>query len=145
MYFEEFRAGQVYHLDPVEVSEEAILAFAQQYDPQRIHIDAEYAAEGPFHGLIASGYQTLSVVWSAWIRAGILGDESMGGPGLEHVQWLAPVRPGDRLATVVTITEARRSRSQRRGIVSMHFEVANQDGIRVLAYDAAALVRLTPS
>lgn len=142
MYFEEFRAGTEYRLEPIHVSGEDILAFSRQYDPQRIHMDPEFAASGPFGGLIASGYQTLALVWRRWIEANVLGDESMGGPGLEHVKWLAPVRPDDTLHTVVTVTEARRSRSQPRGIVSFHFDVKNQTGTPVMTYDGAALVRL---
>ncbi|NMP22709.1 MaoC family dehydratase [Sulfobacillus harzensis] len=144
MYFEEFRPGTAYTLRPIEVTEQAILQFASVFDPQRIHLDPEFARKGPFGGLIASGYHTLSWVWSRWIEANVLGDESMGGPGLDRVEWLAPVRPGDTLTTVVTITSVRRSKSRPRGIVSMHFEVVNQDGTRVMAYDAAALVRLRP-
>ncbi len=144
MYFEEFRVGSQYHLAPIEVTEEEILAFARRFDPQRIHVDRDYAKNGPFGELIASGYHTLALVWRRWVDAQVLGDESMGGPGLEHVQWLVPVRPGDMLNTTVTVTEARRSRSQPRGIVSLHFEVRNQSNAQVMACDGAALVRLRP-
>ncbi len=145
MYFEEFRPGDTYHLRPAVVSEADIVSFAQVFDPQRIHVDRAFAEAGPFGGLIASGYHTLSLVWSRWIEANVIGDQSMGGPGLDHVQWLAPVRPGDQLNTVVTITGARRSKSRPRGIVTMHFEVVNQDGARVMAYDGAAMVQLKSS
>lgn len=144
VYFEEFRQGEVYWLEPVIVTGEEILAFARQFDPQRIHVDAAFAAEGPFGGLIASGYHTLVLVWKRWIEANVVGDESMGGPGLDEVRWLAPVRPGDLLNPTVTISAARRSQSQRRGIVSLHFDVTNQDGVTVMTCDGAMLVRLTP-
>ncbi len=144
MYFDEFRVGQVFHLEPITATLEEILAFARQYDPQRIHVDADFASQGPFGGLIASGYHTLSMVWSRWIAKDVLGDASMGGPGLDRVQWLYPVRPGDTLYTTVTISQARLSKSQPRGIIGMHFEVVNQEGARVMSTDGAALIQLRP-
>lgn len=74
----------------------------------------------------------------------MLGDASMGGPGLDRVQWLYPVRPGDTLYTTVTISQARLSKSQPRGIIGMHFEVVNQEGARVMSTDGAALIQLRP-
>lgn len=145
MYFEEFQIGTEYPLKPIHVSREDIIQFAEQYDPQKIHVDEEFAAEGPFGGLIASGYHTLAVVWSRWVQANAMGDESMGGPGLDTVQWLAPVRPGDTLYTTVTITETRRSNSKPRGIILFRFEVQNQDGTSVMVTEGAALMRLRPS
>lgn len=144
MYFEEFREGTAYRLPPITVTEEEILEFARRYDPQRIHIDPDFAAEGPFGSIIASGYHTLSIVWARWIEANILGEESLGGPGLERVQWLAPVRPHDILSIEVTVTAARLSNSKPRGIVSFHFDVSNQAGTRVMAMDGAAMLKLRP-
>lgn len=144
MYFEAFRAGAVYRLQPVTLSAAEIVAFAREFDPQRIHVDPNFAAQGPFGGLIASGYHTLAAVWKRWIEAGVLGDESMGGPGLDEVKWLAPVRPDDVLNTTVTISTTRRSERLERGIVSLHFDVVNQDGIRVMTCDGAVMVQLAP-
>ncbi len=145
MYFEEFQQGTVYRLDPIQVSREDIIQFAQQYDPQKIHIDEAFSAQGPFGGLIASGYHTLAVVWARWAEAHVMGDESMGGPGLDTVQWLAPVRPGDTLYTTVTITETRRSTSKPRGIIRFRFEVENQDAVPIMVTEGAALIRLRPA
>ena len=47
-----------------------ISAFAQAYDPQALHLDAEWAGAGPFGGLIASGFQTLALVWALWVQTG---------------------------------------------------------------------------
>lgn len=145
MYFEEFREGTVYRLEPIQVSREDIIQFAQQYDPQRIHIDEGFSVEGPFGGLIASGYHTLAVVWSRWAEANVMGDQSMGGPGLDTVQWLAPVRPGDTLYTTVTIMETRPSTSKPRGIIRFRFEVENQEAVPIMVTEGAALIRLRPA
>ena len=42
------------------MSEDDIVGFARQYDPQPIHTDPAWAARS--HGLIASGIQTVAVV-----------------------------------------------------------------------------------
>ena len=59
-WFEDYVVGASYDFGSVTVSEDDIVGFARQYDPQPIHTDPAWAAEGPFHGLIASGIQTMS-------------------------------------------------------------------------------------
>ena len=46
----------------IEVEEEEVLSFARRFDPQKMHTDPEAAAAGPFQGLIASGWHTLSLM-----------------------------------------------------------------------------------
>jgi acyl dehydratase len=60
-YFEDYEVGAVYEYGYASVSEEEIVAFAQRFDPQAMHVDAEYAARGPFGGLIASGWHTAGI------------------------------------------------------------------------------------
>ena len=53
-YFEDYAVGDVHEFGAVTVSEEELVAFARQYDPQPFHIDAEAARESPFGGLGSS-------------------------------------------------------------------------------------------
>jgi len=48
MKYAEFEVGQVLHAGPYTVSEEEILAFATQWDPQWFHTQPDAAATGPF-------------------------------------------------------------------------------------------------
>src|SRR5690606_26878517 len=57
-WFEDYRVGDVREYGTITVTEQQILDFARQFDPQLIHTDPEWAATGPFGGLIASGIQT---------------------------------------------------------------------------------------
>lgn len=59
-YFEDFTIGERFRSRGVTFTETSIIDFALKYDPQRFHIDTEAAAESPFGGLIASGFQTLA-------------------------------------------------------------------------------------
>ena len=45
IYFEDFEVGQVYELGSYTVTEEQIVSFATEFDPQPFHIDAGLAAE----------------------------------------------------------------------------------------------------
>lgn len=141
MYFEDMSVGQKFLLQPVVMDEASMLEFSRQFDPQKIHIDPEFAKEGPFGGLIASGYHTLAAVWRRWVDAGIMGEESLGGTGLDVVSWLAPVRPGDVLQVSAMLIDARPSRMAHRGIVKFRFEALNQEGIRVIVVEGVGLVR----
>ncbi|MBO6783469.1 MAG: hypothetical protein JJ899_09405, partial [Alphaproteobacteria bacterium] len=63
------------------------------------------------------------------------------GPGMDNVRWVAPVRPGDTLSTVVEVKDARASKSDpRRGVVTFAVTVSNADG-EVATFDAVVFAR----
>jgi acyl dehydratase len=43
LFFEDFRAGEVVEYGGVNVTAEAIVAFAREFDPQPFHVDPEAA------------------------------------------------------------------------------------------------------
>ncbi|QQE77181.1 MaoC/PaaZ C-terminal domain-containing protein [Alicyclobacillus sp. SO9] len=141
MFVEEFKAGQTFRLKPVSLTSEDIKTFAMKYDPQPIHIDEEFAREGLFRGIIASGVHTLSVIWSEWIKTNRFGTEIIGGKGLDFVQWSAPVRPGDILDTTVTVVEATPFDKKQRGLLVLRFDAVNQHGTNVLSTQARAYLK----
>lgn len=61
MRFADFHEGQRIEAGPHEVSQERILAFAREYDPQWFHVDPDAASKSPFEGLIASGWHTCAI------------------------------------------------------------------------------------
>ena len=61
LYFDDFKPGDRFESAGKTLSESEILDFAWRYDPQPIHMDVGAAADGPYGGLIASGFQTLVV------------------------------------------------------------------------------------
>jgi acyl dehydratase len=60
-WFEDYRAGAVYEYGFVEVGEEDLLEFARRFDPQLIHVDRDWAARGPYQGLIGSGWHSAAL------------------------------------------------------------------------------------
>jgi acyl dehydratase len=136
-HWEDFHVGDVTELGPVDVSQDEIVEFARRYDPQPFHIDPEAARNGPFGGLVASGWHTTSLFMGMFVRGILLDSASMGSPGVEEIRWLRPVRPGDRLAAHVTVTDVQESSTNpRRGTVFTASEVVNQDGHVVMTMKA---------
>lgn len=131
--FEDFEAGQVHELGTHTVTEEEILAFAREFDPQPFHLDPKAARDSVFGGLIASGWHTGSLWMRLYVDSLLGGAASMGSPGIEELRWLAPVRPGDTLAGRLTVLETTPSeRRPDRGTVRIRGEMVNQDGVTVL-------------
>jgi acyl dehydratase len=102
------------------------------------------ATEGPFQGIIASGFHTLDVVWALWLRTGALGDASQGGLGIDALRWLRPVRPGDTVRARVEVLERLTREGSGRGRVVLGFSVRNQEGEEVLTFRTLCLVARRP-
>lgn len=143
MKFAEFHAGQVIEAGPYLVTEAEVLQFANAYDPQWFHTDAEAAAEGPFGGLIASGWHTGAIAMRLVTDAALAGSESFASPGLAHVKWPNPVRPGDSLRLVADVIEARRAdKRPTLGILRWRWRLFNQREQLVLDLEATSLFKL---
>ncbi|MWD28085.1 acyl dehydratase [Aquicoccus sp. SCR17] len=145
MYFDDMGVGFSYETDEREITEEEIIAFAQQWDPQPFHLDPEAARETHYGGLIASGLQTLAMAFRLTLDAGIWNESSAGSPGLDELRWRRPVRPGDRLKVRGQVTDMRPSRSKpERGMTEIAYEVLNQHGEVVMSYRAMHLLMRSP-
>ncbi len=125
-YFEDFNVGETVEIGRHAISEAAILEFGRQYDPQPFHTDPERARTSIYGGLIASGWQTCSIVMRVMCDAYLSEAASMGSPGMEEIRWLKPVRPGDVLVVMRTIEEARPTSKADRGLVLSRWDVYNQ-------------------
>jgi acyl dehydratase len=141
-HFEDFVPGSMAEFGPIAVDEAEVVAFAERYDPQPIHVDPAAAANGPFGGLIASGWHTASLVMRLLVDNYLPRDAALASPGLDELRWLWPVRPGDRLRVRATVVDARRSQSKPdRGLVRTKIEALNQDGRVVMSMVAMNLFR----
>jgi acyl dehydratase len=126
-YWEDFEAGQSIMTPSYTISEKEIIEFAKQYDPQRFHVDQEEAQNTIFKGLIASGWQTASLMMKMVCDAFIINSSSQGSPGLDSLKWLKPVRPGDVLRTKVEILETRPMNSKPNlGLIRTRWTCLNQ-------------------
>lgn len=129
LYFEDFEVGSRRELGSYLVTEEEILAFARQYDPQPFHIDKEAAAKSIYGGLISSGWMTCSIMMRLLVLSTTGKSASMGSPGVDEIRWLKPVYAGDTLTVVLNVLDTRPSQSKPdRGVVHTQWEATNQRG-----------------
>ncbi len=143
-HFEDFVAGVTFEFGSAIVDPDELHAFAERYDPQPIHLDAQAAAASPYGGIIASGWHTASLTMRMVIDHVIDEAQSLGSPGIGRVSWLLPVRPGDVLRARALVRSTRRSRTKPdRGFVTLELETLNaRDEVVMRAEDWVAIIRL---
>ncbi|MFD7705970.1 MaoC family dehydratase [Streptomyces sp. NPDC059785] len=145
-YFEDYRPGSVHEFGSITMTEDDILRFAGEFDPQDIHTDPRAAEDGPFKGLIASGWHTCAVMMRLYADHYVSKVASLASPGIDELRWVRPVRPGDSLSLRTTVQQARVSRSKPdRGLVHTGIEVLNQRGETVLTMTAMNLLLRRPA
>ncbi|MBK7414368.1 MAG: MaoC family dehydratase [Dechloromonas sp.] len=141
-YLDDLFPGQHFKTPGITLTEADIIDFDLRYDPQPFHLDVNAAAESPYGGLIASGFQSLALCFRLFIQSGMLAESSMGSPGIDELRWLAPVRPGDTLHTEIEVIEVRPSKSKLdRGIARLRYHAVNQRGEVVLTLIINHLLR----
>ncbi len=141
-YLDDLQAGQRFVSGGITLSEAEIIDFAWRYDPQPFHLDVNAAAESPYGGLIASGFQSMLLCFRLFIQSGVLAGSSLGSPGIDELRWLAPVRPGDTLHSEVDVLEVRPSASKPdRGVARLKYLALNQRGEAVLSFIVIHLLR----
>ena len=142
MYFEDFKEGYSFRTSSRKITKDDIITFARQWDYQPFHLDEELAAQSPFKGLIASGWQTLLIAFALILDTKKISDSSLGSPGLEDVHWYLPVLPSNILTCKVTILSSRLSKKSAKGIVKILVEIFNQDQKLAADFKAIWMLRL---
>ena len=103
------------------------------------HMSEAQAARNPlFGGRVAHGYFLISAA------AGLFVDPDygpvLGNYGLEHLRFVKPVKPGDRIKVRVTCKEKALRPDKGWGEVTWDVEMTNQGGETVAAYDVLTMV-----
>jgi acyl dehydratase len=131
--FEDFQPGHFGSFGPRHVTREEIIAFAAEYDPQPMHLDEEAAKRTMLRGLAASGWHLCSIMMRVLYDGFIHRTASLGGPGIDELSWLAPLRPGDDITIDVEVLESRVSRNRpQMGLVTMKVGIHNAAGHKLL-------------
>lgn len=142
MRFEDFPVGHRFTTSSFSLSEAEIIAFARENDPQPFHTDPEAAKTSPYGGIIASGFQTMLEAFKKTLAEGGWAEASMGSPGMEAVQWLRPVRPGEVLHVAAEVIAARVSRSKPdRGFTKIRYDVVTAQGAVAMSYTSTHIFR----
>ena len=145
-YFEDYVLGTSYECGSFSVDAASIISFAKEFDPQSFHVDPVAAADGPFGGLIASGWHTAALTMRLLVENYLSAEASLGGAGVDEIRWPHPVRPGDTLRVRATVVEARRSGSKPdRGIIKTLIETTNSDSRIAMRCTAINFLRVRPA
>ena len=147
LYFEDFIEGQVIELGTIpSLTEDQIMAFAREWDPQPFHIDPVAAKESIYGGLIASGWQTALLTMRLQVDSLLSKIDTHGSPGVENIRFRKPVRAGDRLQARYTVLVAEPSAKRpTMGKILGRTELLNEGGEVVYQMDGWGLVGRRPS
>jgi len=138
IYFEDLAVGDEWTSDTYEITQDEIIEFAEQYDPQWFHTDPERAAEESIYGsLIAAGFHTAAISTRLFVDCFLSDTATLGGKGIDKLRWHEPVRPGDRLSIRAEILELE-AETDSRGLADIRIETSNDDG--EVAFSMIALV-----
>lgn len=146
MWYEDIVVGKRQEFGSYTFTEEEIIAFARQYDPQPYHIDKDAAAKSVFGGLIASGWHTAAVGMRLMLDA-IPGGFSgpVVSPGFENLKWQKPVRPGTTLFYSAVTVEKRLLQSRSGfGLVKSEREARDADGVLFMSLTTKAIIGCKP-
>jgi acyl dehydratase len=146
-WFEEVEVDLPFDLGSHTFSAEEIIRFGKLYDPQYFHVDADAAAQSHFGGLVASGWHTVCVGHRLMVdrleaEEDVVraegGEPGVSGPspGVNRMDFKAPVRPGDTVRFTLTVTGKRPSNSiPGWGLLFNLLEAYNQHGELVYSAD----------
>jgi len=112
-YLEDLTPGLAFTGGPLLVTQQAIVEFGRQFDPQYFHTDPLIADSSFFGGLAASGWHTGALSMRMAVESP-LNDFADGLIGIEvrSLRWPRPTRPGDTLRLDLEVLETRPSRSR---------------------------------
>lgn len=145
MNYQDVTVGETQTAGSYTVTEDEIVQFAEQYDPQPFHVDREAAEQSPFGTLVASGWHTAAITMRLLVT-GVFGPEgSLGSPGVESLRWPNPLLPGETVSIETTVLEKRPLESDpTRGLIKSHTETKTESGTVVLEMDSMGFVRRDP-
>ena len=147
IYFEDLTPGRVFETASHTLSQEEIIAFAHQFDPQPFHTDPEAAKASVFDGLAASGWHT-SCLTMRLVTASELKNVANGliGMGIKDMRWPQPTRAGDTLhASLEVLAQKTSSSKPDFGVVQLRWTTLNQRGEIAMQLETSMWVARRPS
>lgn len=138
-YYEDVEVGETRSFGSRTVTEDEIVSFAREYDPQSMHLDPDAAADTMYGGLIASGWHTAAVTMRMVVDDYLDDLATVGGKGVDSLRWIHPVRPGDTLSVEAEVVD-KEVETPDRGTLHSETVTRNGDGDAVLSMTALVMV-----
>src|SRR5205085_10547153 len=101
-FFEDLNKGDRFKSETYQVTEEQIISFAREFDPQPFHLDQTVARQTMFKELIASGWHTAAITMRLFVRTLNFAEGAIG-LGVDELRWPAAVKPGVELQVELEI------------------------------------------
>ncbi|MDD5094446.1 MAG: MaoC/PaaZ C-terminal domain-containing protein [Dehalococcoidia bacterium] len=95
-YYEDIKLHEKYRSKEYLLTEQKIIAFGEEWDPDPSHIDPESAKTSRFGTVIAPAV-LLMAIWVKLVREQEPKRAYITGLGWDEVRFLLPSRPGDRI------------------------------------------------
>lgn len=138
MKYNMFSIGDTFTSKHYKITEEEILEFAHQFDPQYMHLDKKKAAQGMYKGIIASGMHTLSLSFKLWIEENKYEEDIIAGTHLNNVTFIKPVYPNDNLYVKVKVLDKKLKKQF--GSLTVEIMTFNQYENKVLQFELTVLL-----
>ena len=144
MFFEDFVPGRVFELGSRTLTEDEIVSFARDWDPQPLHLDHEFAKHTVHGRPLFNSLFTLALVGGFHVLELTFGT-TLGNLGYDSVKFPNPVFHGDTLRGETTILDKRESKSRTdSGIVWFEHRGYNQNDQLIMVCTRVGLMAKSP-
>lgn len=144
-FYEDYAVGDEFVTPARTITEADVTMFAAlSGDYNRLHTDADYAAQGPFGERIAHGLLGLSLIIGLIYRTEIDPDGAVAFLGLSW-KFSGPIKFGDTIHAIIQISSMRPTRALDRGIVVQATQLLNQRGEIVQAGELTMMLKRRPA
>lgn len=134
MYYEDYTIDEIRTSRGRTVTEADIVNFAGlSGDFVELHMNEEYARNGPFGKRIAHGALIFSISTGLMVQMTANQEAIVAFRGVDQLRFVAPVFIGDTIH-VIKRTVDKSTKDGVRGLVTFETTVLNQDGKPVLTY-----------
>jgi 3-hydroxybutyryl-CoA dehydratase len=145
-YFEELAVGQKIYTAGRTVTEADVTGFAGlSGDFNQIHIDAAYAAKGPFGKRVAHGLLVLSIVSGLAVQTGIMDRTVLAFREIAEWKFSRPVFFGDTVRCELEVIGTKPFPRLGGGAVDLALTVKNQKDESVMSGKWIVLIQSKPA
>ncbi|WP_340588841.1 MaoC/PaaZ C-terminal domain-containing protein [Erythrobacter alti] len=138
--FEDLEIGEKRRSSSRTITQDEIVKFARQYDPQWFHTDPEAAKQSTFGEVVASGVHVLAI-WRQLDHEINSDIDFVCGVGFDNFRLKNALRPGDTVYVTSRLLSKEKSKSGKpRGTCVGYYEMRNQNDEIVLHFESINLV-----
>lgn len=138
--FEDLHVGEFRKSSSRTVTQDEIIAFARQWDPQWFHSDSELARASVFGEVVASGIHVLAM-WRQMDHEINSDIDHVCGVAWDELRLRRAIRAGDTIHVTSEIVELRPSTTRTdRGTALTRYAVVTEDGTEAVTFTSTNLV-----